>query len=236
MANSPESLNHPSCDSIQYRMHPEISVLPSTLFYAGQLLDGPDMARKRAKPWHVNKLFAPYRFFSVKEGHEESAKSGFSLVNRSEVDVALALYSRLMMEYGKNIVDLKIGIVTMYKAQMLELKRRFQDKEGKSVLSKVDFNTVDGFQGQEKDIIILSCVRAGPNVQSVGFLSDYRRMNVALTRSRSSLFILGHAPTLERSDPVWKQIVQNARERSCFFDVSSYPFLYLVKLNRLENR
>lgn len=83
------------------------------------------------------------------------------------------------------------------------------------------FNTVDGFQGQEKDIIILSCVRAGApgSNAGVGFLKDSRRMNVALTRARSSLFIIGHAPTLEGGGPQWKGIVHDARSRSAMVDV-----------------
>ena len=101
----------------------------------------------------------------------------------------------------------------------MELKRKFQRSFGVDILGKVDFNTVDGFQGQEKDIIILSCVRAGPRVQSIGFLADQRRLNVAITRSRASLFILGHAATLERSDEMWKEIVRDARSTSRLLNV-----------------
>lgn len=75
------------------------------------------------------------------------------------------------------------------------------------------FGTIDGFQGQEKDIIILSTVRSGDHLSSIGFLRDVRRMNVALTRAKSSLFIVGNASTLERADDKWRTIVGNARER-----------------------
>jgi len=61
-------------------------------------------------------------------------------------------------------------------------------------------------------------VRAGPGVTSIGFLADIRRMNVALTRARSSLYVLGHAATLERSDVIWQRIVHDAKERDCFID------------------
>ena len=81
------------------------------------------------------------------------------------------------------------------------------------------FNTVDGFQGQEKDIIILSCVRSGPNLRTIGFLKDARRMNVALTRAKSSLFVIGNGTTLERSDERWKIIINDARERGFFINV-----------------
>jgi len=80
------------------------------------------------------------------------------------------------------------------------------------------FNTVDGFQGQEKDIIILSTVRSGSS-PTIGFLKDARRMNVALTRAKSSLFVIGNARTLERGDERWRTIVGDARDRGFLIDV-----------------
>jgi senataxin len=153
-------------------MHPEISVLPSKVFYKMRLRDGPDMAQKTTQAWHRSALFKPYRFFNVIQGREENAHAGHSLVNREEVAIAMAIYDRLQKDFPTVNFDSRIGIVTMYRAQMLELKRQFQARYTPEILKKIDFNTVDGFQGQEKDIIILSCVRAGPNVQSVGFLAD----------------------------------------------------------------
>ncbi|KAF8327025.1 SEN1 N terminal-domain-containing protein [Cantharellus anzutake] len=202
--------------SIQYRMHPEISVLPRNLFYEGRLKDGPDMAAKRLTPWHSDSLFRPYQFFDVADGREEMAK-GHSLLNRTEVKFAVSLYERLRNVFSSRVdLDQRVGIIAMYDAQKNELQRQFSAKFSRSILSSIDFGTVDGFQGQEKDIIIVSCVRAGPNVQRIGHLVDIRRMNVAMTRARCSLFILGHAATLERSNDMWAKIVQDARERSCF--------------------
>ncbi|KAG2101040.1 SEN1 N terminal-domain-containing protein [Suillus discolor] len=199
--------------SIQYRMHPDISRLPSRIFYQGRLLDGSDMDVKTKQPWHLHPKFGTYRFFNVHRGLETPA-SGHSLTNITESQVALALYARLCKEFSDIDFDFRVGIVSMYRGQVMELQRAFEQRFGRDIKGRVHFHTVDGFQGQEKDIIILSCVRAGPRVQSVGFLSDVRRMNVAITRARSSLFILGHAPTLERSDENWRNIVQDARERS----------------------
>jgi len=112
----------------------------------------------------------------------------------------------------------------MYRAQIGELKRAFIQRFGQDIAGKILFHTVDGFQGQEKDLIILSCVRAGPGLQNIGFLADTRRMNVALTRARSSLFILGNVPTLERSDENWRQIVQDARSRQRLVDATIAHF------------
>jgi hypothetical protein len=86
---------------------------------------------------------------------------------------------------------------------------------------RIRFNTVDGFQGQEKDIIILSTVRSG-SAPTIGFLRDARRMNVALTRAKSSLFVIGNARTLERGDERWKTIVGDARDRGFLIDVSHF--------------
>ncbi|KAG9092848.1 DEAD-box type RNA helicase [Ceratobasidium sp. 370] len=198
--------------SIQYRMHPDISAVPSRLFYQGRLQDGPNMAQRTHQVWHTSSLFGPYKFFDVAHGQEE-AQSNHSQINREEANAALALYERIQRDFRNTKFDYRIGIVSMYRGQVAHIKSRFQAVFGPAILKLVDFNTVDGFQGQEKDIIILSCVRAGMNVQSVGFLADERRMNVAITRSRSSLFVLGHAATLERCNQTWKTIVEDARTR-----------------------
>ncbi|TFY69567.1 hypothetical protein EVJ58_g358 [Rhodofomes roseus] len=205
--------------SIQYRMHPDISQVPSRLFYEGRLQDGPDMASKTLRPWHSHEKFGTYRFFNVLEGQEETGM-GHSFINRGEIQVATALFNRLRREFTSFDFDSKIGVISMYRGQIVAIRRAFEERFGPEITSIVDFNTVDGFQGQEKDIIILSCVRAGPNVQTVGFLRDVRRMNVALTRAKSSIFVLGHAPTLERSDDIWRSIVVDARERNRLANVN----------------
>ncbi|WVQ94431.1 hypothetical protein IAU59_001510 [Kwoniella sp. CBS 9459] len=209
--------SHVSLLSIQYRMHPFISELPSKVFYRGELKDGPDMARKTSALWHQRNVFGPYRFFNV-QGTE--IKAGTSTKNPDEALAAVELYRRLYADFGTRInLDMRIGVISMYKEQLWELKRKFTEAFGQAILETIDFNTVDGFQGQEKDIIILSCVRSGPNLRSIGFLKDARRMNVALTRAKSSLFVFGNGPTLERSDERWKIIVGDARDRGFFIDI-----------------
>jgi senataxin len=151
-------------------MHPDISQLPSQLFYDTRLQDGPDMALKTEQPWHTHVRFGVYRFFNVSKGQEETG-SHHSLKNRAECNVAVALYSCLRQEYPTFDFDFKVGVMSMYSAQVYELRRAFQERFGKDIASRVHFNTVDGFQGQEKDVIILSCVRAGPGIQSIGFLT-----------------------------------------------------------------
>jgi senataxin len=154
-------------------MHPDISELPSEVFYSGRLQDGPGMAEKTKQAWHSNALFPPYRFFNV-QGQETPASSGSSLVNRLEAQVAAALYDRLQKDFAQVDFSFRVGVVSMYRAQIQELRRTFTGRFGPQIAEKVDFNTVDGFQGQEKDIIILSCVRASPGGTSVGFLAGTR--------------------------------------------------------------
>jgi len=155
--------------SIQYRMHPDISSLPSRLFYGNRLLDGPGMSMNTKQPWHEHERFGSYKFINVSWGSEESKLH--SLWNASECDVALDLYTLLIKEFPQVKSVARIGVVSMYKAQVSELRRRFIKSFGDQILQHIDFNTVDGFQGQEKDVIILSCVRSGPGLQTVGFLS-----------------------------------------------------------------
>ncbi|KAJ3716910.1 SEN1 N terminal-domain-containing protein [Lentinula raphanica] len=203
--------------SIQYRMHPDISQLPSRIFYNNRLRDGPDMDTKTVQPWHTHSKLGTYRFFNVKVGLEES--SGRSLKNKAEVDVAVALFNRLRKDFPSVDFSSRVGVVSMYSAQIRELKVAFEQRFGRDILSQVDFRTVDGFQGQEKDVIILSCVRAGPGIVSIGHVKDIRRMNVAITRAKSSLFILGNAATLERSNDTWKDIAADARDRNVLTEV-----------------
>ena len=171
-------------------MHPDISQLPSNLFYDGRLRDGPDMAEKTIRPWHSHPKFGTYRFFSVEAGIESSAPgTSHSLVNQAEVQVAVALYNRLVKDFTSSQLDFRVGVISMYRGQIAELRKAFRQRFGEEVLSTVDFNTVDGFQGQEKDIIILSCVRAGKGLTTVGFLRGtfgiaYHRIVIRYHRDR----------------------------------------------------
>jgi senataxin len=151
-------------------MHPDISRLPSAVFYNGKLLDGPNMDVKTKQPWHSHDKFGPYKFFNVSKGQEQTNNS-HSLINKVECQVAVALFNRLRLDFSTFDFDFKVGVISMYRAQIGELRRAFVQRFGQDIVGRVDFNTVDGFQGQEKDVIILSCVRAGPGLQSVGFLA-----------------------------------------------------------------
>ncbi len=206
--------NHPDDVHLldtQYRMHPEISQYPSQAFYDGRLLDGAEMASLRQRPWHRNPVLGPYQFFDV-EGQHQSATKGHSLVNRAEVLVALQLFERLRTDHKGYDYSGKIGIITPYKGQLMELKIAFKERYGDLIFQTVEFNTTDAFQGRESEIIIFSCVRASAN-RGIGFLDDIRRMNVGLTRAKCSLWVLGNSPSLQRNE-FWGRLIDDARRRN----------------------
>ncbi|KAI1875942.1 uncharacterized protein JN550_001438 [Neoarthrinium moseri] len=197
----------------QYRMHPEISRFPSQEFYEGKLADGADMAKLRHQPWHQTGLLGPYRFFDVK-GSQERGRKGQSLINYEELKVALQLYQRFKFDNPRLDLKGKIGIITPYKAQLYQLREQFAAKFGPSISEEIEFNTTDAFQGRECEIIIFSCVRASPT-GGIGFMTDIRRMNVGLTRAKSSLWILGDSRALVQGE-FWNKLIEDAKARALY--------------------
>ncbi|KAI1424563.1 SEN1 N terminal-domain-containing protein [Xylaria sp. FL1777] len=195
----------------QYRMHPEISLFPSQEFYERRLVDGGDMARLRQQPWHQSELLGPYRFFDVK-GIQEKGHRGQSLINLEELKVAMQLYERFTLDYPQVDLKGKIGIITPYKAQLYELRDRFARRYGDKITEYIEFNTTDAFQGRECEIIIFSCVRASPT-GGIGFMTDIRRMNVGLTRAKSSLWILGDSRALVQGE-FWNKLIEDSKARN----------------------
>ena len=111
-----------------------------------------------------------------------------------------------------------IGVISPYNAQVKYLRKLLAEALGPEVGHRIEVNSVDGFQGREKEVIILSCVRSDRGNDGgkggIGFLKDARRMNVSITRARRSVFVLGHAQTL-REDPLWEATLHDASERHC---------------------
>ncbi|XP_024526987.1 helicase sen1 [Selaginella moellendorffii] len=174
----------------QYRMHPEIRSFPSTHYYDGQLKDGSTVLHgNRSAPFHRESHTG---FFDIRDGQERPG-SMQSLTNPDEAEFIFQLL-RVLKE--------RIGVITPYQEQ-----RKVLQENMRSLHSGIDVNTVDSFQGREADIIVLSTVRAsfGDSQAGVGFLADVRRMNVALTRAKFSLWVVGNARTLERN-PDWKAL------------------------------
>jgi senataxin len=168
------------------------------------------MAKLRRQPWHASTILGPYRFFDV-EGVQTKETRGHSFINIPELNAAIRLYQRLKADYRSVDLKGKIGIITTYKAQLIEMKSRFVQKFGDSIFDEIEFNTTDAFQGREREIIIFSCVRAKAS-GGIGFLGDIRRMNVGLTRAKSSLWVLGDSRSLKQGE-FWNRLIEDAKDR-----------------------
>ncbi|VAI54731.1 unnamed protein product [Triticum turgidum subsp. durum] len=203
---------------IQYRMHPEISVFPSKEFYEGILEDGEGLNKKR--PWHSYSCFGPFCFFDV-DGVESQLSGSGSTVNEDEVEFITLLYHQLAMRYPELKSSSQVAVISPYRGQVKLLKDHFRSTFGDQSKEVIDVNTVDGFQGREKELVIFSCVRCNKE-QNIGFVSDFRRMNVAITRARSAVLVIGSASTLKK-DKHWTNLVESAKERNRYFKVTK-PF------------
>ena len=164
----------------------------------------------------------PYLVINV-ERQAENERGNF--FNKTEETVVIDLVKAASNICGKTP---RIGIITFYNRQkqniLLRLKNEKLDTE-----DRIKVNTVDAFQGSERDVVFVSCVRGGSG--GVGFLTDVQRLNVALTRAVSSLVVVGNMTTLKASSPAWRDLVEDAQKRKVFYYYSSPPYsLNLVKL------
>uniref|UniRef100_A0AAV1V387 Helicase ATP-binding domain-containing protein n=1 Tax=Peronospora matthiolae TaxID=2874970 RepID=A0AAV1V387_9STRA len=228
-----ESCEHPvHMLRTQYRSHPMISDFPRNYFYNGKLQDGDNVkGGDYVKPYHnLGPAFMPLVFWNLLSSREKATKS-VSRLNVGEADLAVNLYLTLRNSCPSDSIAGKVGMITPYSQQMEELRRRFRHALGERYEQEVEINTVDGFQGREKDIIILSTVRADPKA-GVGFLNDIRRMNVALTRAKFACYVIGKEKTLRSSKP-WSALLDHAYNRQCIVHVES-PLCNLLKLQPLE--
>ncbi|KAI3875178.1 hypothetical protein MKX03_032982 [Papaver bracteatum] len=226
--------------NIQYRMHPSISVFPNVEFYNKQILDAPTVKeRSYTRNLLQGRMYGSFSFIDVFHGKEEF-NDMHSCKNPVEVAVISAIIENLYKASIAKNNKVSVGIISPYKAQVFAL----MDKLGKKYEARSNFSvsvrSVDGFQGAEEDVIIMSTVRSNGN-GSVGFLSNHQRINVALTRARYCLWVVGNGQTLLNSDSVWRKLVQSAKERECFFSVDDDKMLSkavidaLIELNQLED-
>jgi len=198
---------------MQYRMNDEIMRFSSDWFYHNMVESAPDVKYRSIldldipMTWIEVPSTAPEGTtsidsfaFKTKEA-SSGAVGGSSLLNYSEAELTLLSLQAYYEMIGKQrILDerLDVGIISPYRAQVQLLRRLIRKREFfKPFRSLISVNTVDGFQGQERDIIVISLVRSNDEGQ-IGFLRDLRRMNVAITRARMKLIILGDRQTLCR--------------------------------------
>ncbi|MCO5574144.1 hypothetical protein L7F22_027924 [Adiantum nelumboides] len=200
----------------QYRMHPQIREFPSEEFYGEALEDGSNVENQTKRPWHIHRCFGPFSFFDI-DGEETQPAGSGSWINNEEVEFVLVLYRHLVARFPQLKGGPDVAVISPYKQQVKLFRQRFRDVLGAEGAHVVDINTVDGFQGREKDVAIFSCVRAN-NGKGIGFVSDFRRMNVGLTRARSSMLVVGSASTLMQ-DKHWGNLVTSAQCRKRLFKV-----------------
>ena len=199
--------NKPRCVSmlnVQYRMCDEIMQFPNREFYDGLLHSDPSVKYRGILDWDT-----AIEWVESEENEGETlASDGLSRINPVEAELALQTLHNYIERIGKDRIlheRLDIGIISPYKGQVQLLRRMLRKNSyWKPLRHLISINTVDGFQGQERDIILISMVRNNEQGQ-VGFLSDLRRMNVAITRARMKLIIIGHSPTLCRH-PFYKRL------------------------------
>jgi superfamily I DNA and/or RNA helicase len=196
---------------IQYRMHPEICIFPSTQFYRGKLITGKTNVVKttgRAEP-------EPYLMYDLQKSHEEGDENSGGIFNPVEAEFVLNKCNELKT----NFRNYNIGVITPYKRQVTYLKELFD----KNRIQNIEIGTVDSYQGREKDIIIYSCVRAKGCTQTIGFLRDRQRLNVSLTRAKSAMYIVCHVDSLKevtfRNDD-WIKCIENAKKRNVIRKIS----------------
>ncbi|KYQ90443.1 putative splicing endonuclease [Tieghemostelium lacteum] len=195
----------------QYRMHPAISRFPSQHFYEDQLINGPNVQQYKQK-FYSDPRFGPLAFYDITDSSEDQHRS-HSLRNVQESNLVCLLIRDLIQKYSE-CTKMSIGVITPYKQQQKDIELRLKHH------SFIEVNTIDGFQGREKDIIIFSCVRAHKG-GSIGFLSDVRRMNVGLTRAKFSLIVIGHSNLLVQN-PDWSKLINHIKKQSnSYFPIGS---------------
>ncbi|HTL80315.1 MAG TPA: AAA domain-containing protein [Bacteroidia bacterium] len=195
--------HHPSVSTLlrtQYRMNEKIMNFSNEMFYEGKLI-----AHESVKDGVLSfdpedvLLNKPVDFIDTAGCgyHEEQNPETLSISNREEAEMLLKYLEMVLAQYdSRNGKHLRIGIIAPYRQQTELLENLLSEEEFfKNSPHRFSVRTVDGFQGQERDIICISLTRSNDNGE-IGFLSDTRRMNVALTRAKKKLIVVGDSATL----------------------------------------
>lgn len=196
--------------TIQYRMHEAIMRFSSDWFYQGALQAAPEVSHRGILQWD-----SPISWIDTSELEmtEELNAETQSRINRPEAELLIAQLKAYVEKITKErILEERIdfGLISPYKAQVYYLRSLVKrDPFFKPLRSLITIHTVDGFQGQERDVILISLVRANAEGK-IGFLNDLRRMNVAMTRARMKLIILGDATTLSHH-PFYRKLYAYAK-------------------------
>ncbi|XP_021564907.1 probable helicase senataxin [Carlito syrichta] len=214
--------------TVQYRMHPDICLFPSHYIYSKNLkTNRMTEAIRCSSEWP----FQPYLVFDVGDGSER--RDNDSYVNVQEIKLVMEIM-KLIKDKRKDANFRSIGIITHYKAQKMMIQKELdQEFDKKGTAAEVD--TVDGFQGRQKDCVIVTCVRANAVQGSIGFLASLQRLNVTITRAKYSLFILGHLRTLMENQH-WNHLIQDAQKRGAIIKTCDKNYRHdAVKILKLKS-
>ncbi|GAQ80606.1 RNA helicase nonsense mRNA reducing factor [Klebsormidium nitens] len=190
----------------QYRMHPALAAFPSQHFYDGRLTSFPTPEDRPApKRFAWPDASRPIAFLDCSDGREEISGEN-SRMNQAEASMVVKTVTELLQ--GGDLPSAEaIGVIAPYSGQVRLLQDLFFSPPNTSGAARrmfdgLEVKTVDGFQGREKEVIVLCTVRSNTDGQ-LGFVADARRMNVALTRAKRGLIVVGNQSTLSKQDP-WR--------------------------------
>lgn len=199
---------------VQYRMNEQIMRFSSDWFYHGEVESAPQIKYRGILDYDHPMLWLDTSEIEVGNDeptfHEQFVGESYGRINKGEAELTLKTLQDYFTKIGKQrILDerIDVGVISPYRAQVQYLRRLIKKREFfKPYRALISVNTVDGFQGQERDVILISMVRANENGE-IGFLKDLRRMNVAITRARMKLIILGNAATMSQH-PFYKRLFE----------------------------
>lgn len=202
--NKPETV---TLLKMQYRMNEQIMKFSSEWFYHGMVESAPTVSHRGILDYDT-----PMMWIDTAEcdGKEEFVGENFGRINRAEAELTLQTLQQYLEKIGKQRIleeSIDVGIISPYRAQVQLLRKELRKREFfRPYRHLLTVNTMDGFQGQERDIILISLVRSNDG-GDIGFLRDLRRMNVAITRARMKLIILGSSETMT-SHPFYKKLYE----------------------------
>lgn len=213
--------NHPEAVTLltlQYRMNEEIMRFSSDWFYSGAMKAAPEVRNRGILDYDTPIEWidtATARFSEETPANDEAnafresiAGASHGRINRDEALFSLLTLQKYIEKIGKERFleeRIDVGLISPYRAQVQYLRHLIKRTPFfKPFRHLISVNTVDGFQGQERDVILISLVRSNEE-GNIGFLRDWRRMNVAMTRARMKLIIIGDVATLTR-DPFYRRL------------------------------
>ncbi|SJN51552.1 putative helicase [Sphingobacterium faecium PCAi_F2.5] len=190
--------SHVALLNVQYRMNEKIMKFPSLALYDDHLL-----AAEQVQHWTLKGDQEPVLFIDTAGAGFEEEQEGTATFNQGEAQFLKTHLSELLTKLSATYAEddfPSIGVITPYRKQATLLHEVLSHDEWMATYRKnIQINTIDSFQGQEKDIIYISLTRSNDQ-QTIGFLSDVRRMNVAMTRARKKLIVIGDSATVGKHE------------------------------------